>query len=315
MNLTPSRERAKVSYKSDDMTDSLRRALGELGLGAHEARLYSLLLAHGPASAASLAKRSGVARSSVYTALAALVDRGLVATTHQDEVKRFVPTGHDALVEAMRREQERARTRVSLAETLRAHFAAPEGDSTGAPRVIHFEGATGLRRIFMAMLRAAPKGSTLKVLRDEFIWTDAWSFVFEDPWRDRVRALKVERALRTRLLVNRSPEERRRMRAHGSRPHLDVRFLPAQSAVRDFALYIAGDMVSVLSLEAGNLVGIQMTDRLLARNFDVLYGALWACASASPPASRTGTQRASGPEAHSPPGQHTRPAAHDPPTG
>lgn len=274
-----SRRGAQVSYKSDDMTDPLRRALGELGIGAHEAKLYALLIEHGAASASSLAKRASLARSSAYTALAALVDRGLVATTHEGEVKRFVPTGHGALVDLLRREQERARERVALAEALRERFKPPEAEGSRAPRVIHFEGQQGLRRIFMAMLRAAPTGSTMRVLRDEFVWGDAWSFVFRAPWRDRVRELKAERGLSTRLLVNRSAEERRRLRAHGPRPHLEVRYLPPRHAVRDFALYLAGDVVSVLSLEEGNLVGVQMTDRHLARNFDALYAALWSVGS------------------------------------
>src|SRR4051812_35540836 len=104
--------------------DPLRVSLARLGLGGHEARVYAALLEHSPAGAALLARKCGLSRSSVYTTLQSLIGKGLVGTTHHQEVKQFVIESHGALTDLMRRELQQAEERVSLAEQLRDHFAA-----------------------------------------------------------------------------------------------------------------------------------------------------------------------------------------------
>jgi sugar-specific transcriptional regulator TrmB len=64
--------------------DDVVKNLEELGLGAHEARVYAVLLEESPAGAAHVARRSGLPRSSVYTTLEALQSKGLVGTTYRD---------------------------------------------------------------------------------------------------------------------------------------------------------------------------------------------------------------------------------------
>src|SRR5215831_18892415 len=73
----------KLSYNSDNTMDSLRQELGKLGLGRHEAMIYAALVERSPCGASSIAKACGLSRSSVYTTLQSLADKGLVATTHR----------------------------------------------------------------------------------------------------------------------------------------------------------------------------------------------------------------------------------------
>jgi DNA-binding MarR family transcriptional regulator len=253
--------------------DPLRVVLGRLGLGVHEAQLYAALLERSPASASWLARRCGIARSSVYTALGTLGDKGLVGTTHEGEVKQFVAEGHSALMDLLRQEQERAAARVALGEELRGQFERLRAERAQTPQVVFFEGQEGLKRVYLSMLREQP--DELYLLRDEFLFTPPWAFVFERPWKERVRRLKEGRHIHTRLLLNRSEEEQQRLPFYRSRPDLEPRFLPAGCRLERFALYVAGDMVAVMSLEDGNLVGIQIRSPHLAENFAALYKALW----------------------------------------
>ncbi len=265
---------SKVSYKSDDMTgEDLRKTLEELGLGGHEPAVYAALLEQSPASAAWIAKRCGLSRSSVYTTLGVLAEKGLVGTTHKNDVKQFVAGGAGALLEVLRHDQVRAEARVKRAAGLVETLARLTETSVNVPQIAHFEGAEGLKRIYLAMLRGAPRGATMSILRDEFIWQPAWAFVFEADWRARVRRLKADKAISTRLLVNRSAVERKHAAFYKARKHHERRYL--RIAVERFALYIVDDTAAILSFDQANLVGIRIVNRPIAANLGVLFESLW----------------------------------------
>jgi predicted DNA-binding transcriptional regulator len=253
--------------------EELRNALERLGLTGHEPAVYGALLQHSPASAAWVAKQCGLSRSSVYATLGVLTGRGLVGITHKNDVKQFVAGGATALVEALRAEAKEATARVERANVLVDKLARLADDSAQVPQIMHFEGAEGLRRIYLAMLRSAPQGATMRILRDEFIWQPAWAFVFEAAWRTRVKRHKADSDLRTHLLVNRSAEERRHAKYYASRKQLERRYLP--KPVEQFGLYLVGDTAAILSLDAHNLIGIRIVNRHIARNLESLFDSLW----------------------------------------
>lgn len=262
---------SKVSYNSDDMSsDDVRNTLEQLGLGGHEPAVYGALLERSPAGAAWIAKRCGLSRSSVYTTLGVLIGKGLVGETHANDVKQFTAGGTGPLVEMLRHEQALAEERVTRAEKLAAELRAPAAQT---PEVVHFEGAEGLRRIYLAMLRTAPRGATLRILRDEFIWQPEWAFVFEDAWRTKVRRLKQDKQFVTRLLVNRSPIERRHAGFYRARRDTERRYL--RVPVARFGLYLAGDTAAILSLDAHHLLGVRIVNAHVAANFAAVFDGLW----------------------------------------
>ena len=255
--------------------DALQKSLGQLGLGAYESQVYAALLKQSPSGASWIAKKCGLSRSSVYTTLEALARKGLVGTTYKNEVKQFVAEGHSALVDVMRKEQQFAQKRTELAEQLRDQFALLTSGEANVPQVVFFEGQQGLKRIYLAMLRRASAGAVMRILRDEFVWQPTWAFVFEAPWRDKVRRIKIEKNISTQLLVNRSRAEREHTAYYRARKSLEHRVLPAAYPIRQFAMYLVDDIASILSVENNNLVGIQIVNRQLAANFVTLYASLW----------------------------------------
>jgi predicted transcriptional regulator len=254
--------------------DELRNTLERLGLSGHEPAVYASLLEQSPASAAWIAKRCGLSRSSVYATLGVLASKGLVGTTHKNDVKQFVAGGAAPLLEALKTQQREATERVAKASELVDEISRLAEISADVPQIMHFEGAEGLRRIYLAMLRTAPANGVMRILRDEFVYQPAWGFVFEDAWRARVKRHKADKNLTTRLLVNRSPEERRRARYYGTRRNTERRYLA--KPVHRFGLYIAGDTAAILSLDASHLVGVRIVNRHIAKNFEALFDAQWA---------------------------------------
>jgi sugar-specific transcriptional regulator TrmB len=259
--------------------DDLQRTIEKLGFGENGALIVAALLESTPATAAALAKRTGLSRSSVYAALEPLIARGLVGTTHYGEVKHFALEGHHALMDALRRDERAAAERVKLAATLEEQFRNAGAEQPRMPRVIHFEGVEGLKRVYLSMLREVEGPATLRILRDEFIWEPAWQFVFEPQWREEMRRLKKERGVTTELLVNPSVLEKNRL-AERTHEHLSVRFLKSKYQVKQFGLYLLGDVVSTLSFEENRWVGVRITDRHLAANWGRIYEAMWDNASA-----------------------------------
>jgi hypothetical protein len=207
----------------------------------------------------------------VYTTLGVLIGKGLVGETHANDVKQFTTGGAGSLVELLRHEQARAEARVAQAEKLAATLVQAAAQ---APEVVHFEGAEGLRRIYLAMLRTAPRGAILRILRDEFIWDPAWAFVFEDAWRAKVGRLKHERQLVTRLLVNRSAIERRHAGYYNARRDTERRYL--RVPVAQFGLYVCGDTAAILSLDASHLLGVRVVNAVVATNLAAVFDGLWA---------------------------------------
>lgn len=252
--------------------EDLRKRLKELGLGGHEPAVYATLL-EGPVGAAVIARKCGLSRSSVYTTLNALTGKGLVGTTHRDEVKQFVAEGPGALLDLLKREEAQAQGRVKLGQALGEQLERLGASTSGVPQVTHFEGQQGLKRIYLAMVREAPQGASMCILRDEFIWQPEWSFIFEEEWRARVRRFKAEKRVSTRLLINPSKQEREQAAWYRARPQLERRYLARP--VTAFGLYLVGDTAAVLSIERHNLLGIRIANRHLAANFRMLFEGLW----------------------------------------
>jgi len=142
-------------------------------------------------------------------------------------------------------------------------------------KIISFEGLEGLKKIYISMLRQASRNSKMLVLRDEFIWNEEWNFTFSDNWQEIVTRLKKEKNITTNLLLNNSEEELEKVKFYDSRVGLKYKLLKKRFRINKFSLYILSDMVSILSIEKNNLVGVQITNKYLADNFKSIFEMIW----------------------------------------
>ncbi len=113
------------------------------------------------------------------------------------------------------------------------------------------------------------------IIRSEFVWTPDWTFIFGDEWHEQVKMWRTDRNINTEVLINESKEEKKHAAFYKSRKHTKARFLPKDQSVKDFALYILGDTVSLLSLEKNNSVGVKITNEVLAENFKKIFKGIW----------------------------------------
>jgi hypothetical protein len=270
-----------MSYSYDNtMEHPLYEQLIKLGLSNYEAGCYLVLLEHSPTSAGFVAKKLRYARSTVYAALDKLMSKGLVGTTYKNGIKQFIAEQPKRLGEILHEEQRTVGKRLEMYAKMADQLQFLSRGNTQIPNIVFFEGWESLKKIYLSMLQAAPKNSTMHIMRSEFFWTPEWSFIFGDDWHENVKMWRTERNITTQLLINNSKEEKKHLSFYKSRKHTTARFLTKEQALKDFALYIVGDTVSILSLEKNNSVGVKITNQIVADNFKNIFKGLWTEAGA-----------------------------------
>jgi len=254
----------------------IEEILNKIGLSDHEAIIYGTLLRQSPAGASFIAKKCNLSRSTVYTVLNGLISKGLVGTTYKNEVKQFIAEEVSALKQILETQRKQIDDKLDGFAVLEKRLLSFNGDmQLHIPHIIFFEGQEGLKKIYMSMLRDARKDAIMYILRDEYVWKPEWKFVFEKEWRNRVDRIKQEKNITTRLLINDSKVERDKRKYYASRSDVTYRFLPAKQSVDEFVIYILEDVISILSMEKNNLIGIKITNQHLADNFRKLFDAFW----------------------------------------
>lgn len=247
----------------------------KLGLTKNESLVYEILLVHSPANASYLAKKCGLSRSSVYTSLNLLIAKGLVATSYKNEVKQFIAKDFDAMGRLLDQEKMELEEKKDLYEKSFEEIEKLRVDWLKVPQIINFEGQEGLKGTYLNMMREAKPGSTMYVIRNEFVWDEGWQFIFEPEWHERVKKLKATKKLETKLIVNDSKEEQNKTGYYKSKKGLSVKLLPKDQALENFALYINEDALAILSFEKGNMVGVKIINKSLTENFKRIFESLW----------------------------------------
>lgn len=265
-----------LSYNYDNKLNMIESQLKSLGLSSHEADIYSVLLSNSPAGATLIAKKCHLSRSSVYTSLSSLISKGLVGTSYQNEIKQFVVEEVDALKQLIKNEEDELTRKKKVLDDISLSIKALHRESINIPEVVVFEGQDGLKKIYTSMLRQAQSGATMMIIRDEFVWQEEWLFVFKEEWHNKVKRMRQEKNIQTKLLINRSALEKKKIDYYQSRKGLEFKYLPTKDTVSNFAQYIIGDTVSILSTENNNPVGIKIVNKHLANNYKVIFNGLWA---------------------------------------
>jgi sugar-specific transcriptional regulator TrmB len=257
------------------MSKPITNQLEQLGLSQNEASIYLELIKTSPASVSYLAKKLKRSRSTIYTAMERLITRGLVGVSYKNEVKQFVAESPSILESSIEKEQVQLDSKRGVVEGLMASLLSMQSGTALIPNIVFFEGKEQLKKIYMSMLRESPQDATMRIIRDEFVWDEEWTFVFKKTWRDRVRRWKTNKNITTQLLVNASKLELSKKPFYKTRAQTAVRFLQKKHQFNQFALYILADTISILSMEDNNLVGIKITNRHITQNFETLFAGLW----------------------------------------
>lgn len=155
----------------------LDRVFERLGLTNIEAHVYLTLL-DGVSSAGNLAKKLGIARSTLYDNLANLQHRGLVTQSERKGVKVWAAESPERVQKILEDEASNWNRVLSDYQILLPSLKARESVDLITPRFSYYEGIDGVKRVLSDMLLYRdirtfalwPVKDTVELLGDEFFF-------------------------------------------------------------------------------------------------------------------------------------------------
>lgn len=139
--------------------------LTDLGLSQNEASVYCAALSLGPTTILNIAHASNVKRTSIYSIIESLKEKGLMLIEIKGFKKLFVAANPDHLEETI--EARRARLKDALPE-LSALYNLKGGESF----IKYYEGLTGIKSVYENLIRDVRPHEDYLVITDQKRWFD-----------------------------------------------------------------------------------------------------------------------------------------------
>ncbi len=134
------------------MSNLLEKQLIEFGLSEKEAKVYLALLELEIAAVSEIAKTANINRSSTYVVLNSLKKKGLIGTSEDKKIQRYVATSPEMLLrEAEDRAQKSENIKNKISDII-PELKSMHKDTKHRPIVRVFDGKKGLREIYWDIL-------------------------------------------------------------------------------------------------------------------------------------------------------------------
>jgi len=237
----------------------------ELGLSDKEAGIYLAMLELGPASAQDIAKKSGVNRSTSYSAIEALQARGLASLSQQGSRTLFTAESPNRLAAVLNRERRELDEKKKKLEESIPYFLALYNAIDDKPQVRFFEGPEGISAVREIMQRS----------RGEYLsFTAIDEGTIEISKMDEPQRLKMSRKVHGRFIYSLKPGIQL--------PKMDlttweVRELPYGTSPFTGEINIVDNKVSATVMK-GRARAFVVENREMADLFRAMFNAAWRVA-------------------------------------
>ncbi len=138
--------------KSKDLS-VLEQDLEKAGLSQSQIVVYLSLLKLGRGTVAEVMREAGMNRTTGYSVLDSLVEKGLVTISGREPSQEYVVESPDYLATYLQKEAEEAQIRVNEIKKIIPELKSIH-NVTGRPKVMFYEGEEGLRRVYEDTLTA-----------------------------------------------------------------------------------------------------------------------------------------------------------------
>jgi len=253
--------------------DTSTNQLIALGLKAREAKIYLTLLEIGIATAASLAKRTGENRTTVYAVLNKLLDKGLIAKDQQELATYFWAEEPNKLVTMLEDQSKQllAKTKEAkqIADQLKP-FHKKEGSLVPKNKV--FIGESGLKEIFTKyqdlFIDEAVKNDPNKIWwgyrKGQFSSSHFYDILYKQ-W--------VEKHSKTGVTIRVLTHSKEKPPSLGGARLAKV--MPPGYDLFDGVLWLAGDMIAMFYEETSPPFGVVTHDRVMAQTIRSMLQFIW----------------------------------------
>lgn len=234
--------------------------LSSIGLTKHESDVYMTLIHNGKMTIANLSKKSKVKRSTVYLALGALGEKGLVKQAVIGKRHYFMPESPDKIQKIVDRYQCDVEKQLpALLEVFRK--------SSKEPELVSYYGKDGVRKIYKEVQENALWAKSVFSPKSFYrVFSQQESYEFSNAFKERDAKL-------TSLLPDDADARRLAKELRERGVGFTVKFLP-----KDYELSVNtivwGDKVALISYE--NLFGLVITNQEIAKSFENQFDFFWS---------------------------------------
>lgn len=237
---------------------NIQKVIEGFGLSQKEASVYMKMLALGNATIAGITAAAQIPRSSCYTVLDTLSERGLVNEVRTNARTLYKAADPESFFAILRSRENALR---EVLPELKAQF-----NKKDIPLTAHFyEGTKGIKQVFDDILiKQFPILATTSI-------EDAGNVLGED-FTDFIRQ-RQQKHLPVKLLTYRSPASIAMKRDDEAELRY-TKFLPKTLRFKT-ANFVYGNCVAVISLRAEKPFGIIIEDKNVAETYRIFFELLW----------------------------------------
>lgn len=235
--------------------------LKEFGLTDNEAKVYLAGLEIGSSTVQDLAKKSGVKRTTVYTTIEGLKQKGLISQTKKDKKTFFVAESPERLVQLS---ESRYRQLKKTLPELKSIYNT-EGSK---PKLRFFEGKEGYLSVYENILKEKPKEFLGLASYDHFF--QHLDPVYEDKWTEKRIALGISLRwldFETEHVMEHATEGKESLR--------EARLLPKEFPFKS-TMFIYNDKVAIVSGEQKEFMAVVIEHPEFYHTFKQIFEMLWA---------------------------------------
>ena len=245
---------------------NLESELKKLGLSDKESKVYLASLTLGQATAADIAKHSGVNRATTYVIIEELKSKGLMSSFDKDKKTFFAPEPPEQLEKLFEIEQRKLQDNFKELSKIIPDLQNLFESKGERPKVRFYEGKEGLDTI---------KDEILKVSDKEifaFFPVDDLDTVFNEAEVRKYFERRVKKGIKVWGIYNRAKGPFEKI-AEG----YSLRIIPKNIFPIAVDITIFSDRVAVSSLQ-GKLIGVIIENKEIAKTFQTIFKLAWEAA-------------------------------------
>ena len=232
--------------------------LSALSISSMEGKVYLAALELGESTMQGLAKKSGVNRSTIYTFIDKLQNRGLIQESQKNKRRIYSAVSPDALVDMQR-------NKVEQLENLLPELLAVNNKSDKKPRVAFYEGFNGVEDVYKDMLREKKEIVAYEDLED--LKGELPKRMFEWFPKERARKNILIKA------ISRDTAFAREFSRHNTGLLRETKFIEGSTFKTDINIY--GNKVALIDLQADAPFAVIIENKNLAETMRAVWKQLW----------------------------------------
>ncbi|MFA5048180.1 MAG: helix-turn-helix domain-containing protein [Patescibacteria group bacterium] len=247
---------------------SVMDLLKELGLSDKESLIYVALLKEGSAKAVTVARKTGINRTTVYDLFDSLLQRGLIGKSRKKAAVYFNALGPKHLLTYLDREKEEKAKIIDLqkqkVEELLPAIISLQNQATTKPKVMFFEGEKGMREAYEDTLNSK---ETILAYANVATMNEGLPNFFPEYYKRRAAKKIFIKGIMPQngLNIERSKFNQEEMR--------DVRFLPSPESTFSPEVNIYNNIILIVSWKEKMALIIESKE--LADLQKVIFNLLW----------------------------------------